>query len=215
MDGNTAHRGGDYVLAIQRYTEAIQNYSAAIKGNVAIPPPVQLWTNRAASYMSVGQYELALEDMKLALQEQAEDLTSYVRRLGRMLRCYLGLLDFESTEVQQTVAETKRHAELLLESSKDDSARKTAQDAQSTVTALETGASAVRAVQSARSRGDWQMVADGLSRLLSRAEGSKREAPRAWRMMQIEAFAMLGRWKEVGDMMRCVSGTTNVFSRLT
>ncbi|KAG9004929.1 hypothetical protein FRB94_001967 [Tulasnella sp. JGI-2019a] len=105
--GNLRFKNEEYDSAIDMYTQAI-----ALKAN-----PV-FYTNRAAAYMALKRFELALDDCQSAAQLQSLAPTS--KTLGRLAKCHLALGDPNAAkEAAQAALEcdpswaTKASAELM------------------------------------------------------------------------------------------------------
>lgn len=208
-DGNAHHRNEDYDRAIESYTCALEIYLKMMReidvpgSSISLPPPAFLWTNRAASYMSAGKYDLAVADMKSALSIQSEDLEAYVKRLGRLLRCYIAMLDFESADVQSAVDETQKCLQTLksrqIDNDKDASSmtRRLVAETQKTLASLQAAIGAISAVQTNRVAGLWLAVLDNIESLLALAAGRTGLAVvQEWLCIKAEALGMLGRPEE-------------------
>ncbi|KAM6400408.1 tetratricopeptide repeat protein 12 [Rhynochetos jubatus] len=65
--GNDAFRKGDYVLAVQRYTEGLEK----------LKDKQELYTNRAQAYLKLRQYEKAIGDCEWALKCNEECIKAY------------------------------------------------------------------------------------------------------------------------------------------
>ncbi|NWY49218.1 TTC12 protein, partial [Chionis minor] len=65
--GNDAFRKGDYVMAIQRYTEGLEK----------LKDMQELYTNRAQAYLKIGEYEKAIGDCEWALKCNEKCIKAY------------------------------------------------------------------------------------------------------------------------------------------
>ena len=78
--GNASYKGGDYVAAAAKYTEAL-----------GIAPSATLLLNRAAAYTQLSRWEEAAEDCAEARKLDPSNAKAYVRGAGAALK--LGRID--------------------------------------------------------------------------------------------------------------------------
>lgn len=194
--GNAHYRLNEYESALIHYTKALEQYPKTI----TVSPPLSLLTNRAAAYISLGQWEEALQDMLQALSYPCSDIEGNVKRLARYLRCLLALGKLEGTEVTEGL----KHAQnqLLLLRSNNNSPAKLIAEGQKAVDDLMTVKRVYDAVSEAREKADWPEVVKLMEDLLQAHKASKRKAPVEWKMMHAEALGWLGRGTEAKEMIQ-------------
>ncbi|KAM7082811.1 tetratricopeptide repeat protein 12 isoform 5-T5 [Ciconia maguari] len=78
--GNDAFRRGDYVIAIQRYTEGLEK----------LKDKQELYTNRAQAYLKIHEYEKAIGDCEWALKCNEKCIKAYflMGKSHLALKCY-------------------------------------------------------------------------------------------------------------------------------
>ncbi|XP_064380284.1 tetratricopeptide repeat protein 12 isoform X4 [Dromaius novaehollandiae] len=98
--GNDAFRKGDYVTAIQKYTEGLEK----------LKDKQELYTNRAQAYMKMHEYEKAIGDCEWALKCNEKCIKAYFQ----MGKAHLALKHFsESRQCYQKILEIDPRKESL------------------------------------------------------------------------------------------------------
>ncbi|XP_072740838.1 tetratricopeptide repeat protein 12 isoform X1 [Ciconia boyciana] len=92
--GNDAFRKGDYVIAIQRYTEGLEK----------LKDKQELYTNRAQAYLKIHEYEKAIGDCEWALKCNEKCIKAYflmgkthlaLKRYSESRQCYEKILQID------------------------------------------------------------------------------------------------------------------------
>ncbi|XP_075377357.1 tetratricopeptide repeat protein 12 isoform X2 [Mycteria americana] len=92
--GNDAFRKGDYVIAIQRYTEGLEK----------LKDKQELYTNRAQAYLKMHEYEKAIGDCEWALKCNEKCIKAYflmgkthlaLKRYSESRQCYEKILQID------------------------------------------------------------------------------------------------------------------------
>jgi len=181
--GNVAFKAAKYAVAVELYTKAIGT-SCIVFMSLKLTIAAELnslepsyFTNRAASYMALKRFRLALEDCQMAASLQSAAPSP--KTLLRLARCQLAL--GSSTPALSTIGTV-----LALEP-------KNAQAVQlkDKVTALE---GHVRNFESARKRKDWAMARLALDKCLQSIEGEGGDVPTEWRIWRVELELSRGSW---------------------
>lgn len=198
--GNTHYRSSRYHEALACYSDALSRYPPTSTPGVS--PPLALLTNRAAAYMSLGQYGNALKDMQTALGYPSTDTEGNVKRLSRLLRCYLALGRLEGQEIDDALLHSENQLVLLEHAmtravigSNLDIQEKALKDGRRALADLRGAKDTLTSVHTAREKADWQTALNGLEKLISLLPTSS-TAPQEWQMMRGEALAMLIRLPE-------------------
>ncbi|XP_062450672.1 tetratricopeptide repeat protein 12 isoform X2 [Rhea pennata] len=98
--GNDAFRKGDYVTAIQKYTEGLEK----------LKDKQELYTNRAQAYLKMHEYEKAISDCEWALKCNEKCIKAYFQ----MGKAHLALKHFsESRQCYQKILEIDPQKESL------------------------------------------------------------------------------------------------------
>ncbi|NXF35548.1 TTC12 protein, partial [Nyctibius bracteatus] len=98
--GNNAFRKGDYVTAIQRYTEGLEK----------LRDKQELYTNRAQAYLKMHEYEKAISDCEWALKCNKKCIKAYFL----MGKAHLALKHYsESRQCYEKILETDPQKESL------------------------------------------------------------------------------------------------------
>ncbi|KGL91200.1 Tetratricopeptide repeat protein 12, partial [Charadrius vociferus] len=98
--GNDAFRKGDYVIAIQRYTEGLEK----------LKDKQELYTNRAQAYLKMQEYEKAIDDCEWALKCNEKCIKAYFI----MGKAHLALKHYsESRQCYEKILETDPQKESL------------------------------------------------------------------------------------------------------
>ncbi|XP_051494388.1 tetratricopeptide repeat protein 12 isoform X2 [Apus apus] len=93
-EGNVAFRKGDFVTAIQRYTEGLEK----------LKDKQELYTNRAQAYLKMQEYEKALSDCEWALKCNGKCIKAYflmgkahlaLQHYGESRQCYQKILQID------------------------------------------------------------------------------------------------------------------------
>ncbi|KFO99784.1 Tetratricopeptide repeat protein 12, partial [Calypte anna] len=101
-EGNDSFRKGDYLLAIQKYTEGLEK----LKGKQ------ELYTNRAQAYLKIHQYEKAISDCELALKCNGKCIKAYFL----MGKAHLALKHYsESRQCYEKMLQTDPQKKSLFE----------------------------------------------------------------------------------------------------
>ncbi|KZT00971.1 DnaJ-domain-containing protein [Laetiporus sulphureus 93-53] len=169
--GNTAFRS-------KRFTDAIESYSRAIVLNPAEPTYL---TNRAAAYMALKKFKLALSDCQQAANLQSESPSA--KTLIRLARCQL------STGSTTPALSTLR-AVLDLEPNNT-----AALQLQKKVLELEAH---LRNFQGAKSRQDWAMARLALDKCVQAIEAEGGDIPIQWKLGRIELELARKNWDAAG-----------------
>lgn len=197
--GNTQYRSKKYKDSLLSYTTALELYP----NTISIPPPLSLLTNRAAAYISLGQWEDATKDMRQALSYPCSDIEGNVKRLGRYLRCLLALGKVESDEATEAIKHAQNQLLLLEQGRNSDSTGKVHEEAQKALEALQQVRARLQTVTSFREAADWSAVRDQLEILFAMPEIQQISSkPAEWKMMQAEALAWLGKPAEAKILIR-------------
>ncbi|KIK79156.1 hypothetical protein PAXRUDRAFT_834232 [Paxillus rubicundulus Ve08.2h10] len=165
--GNAAFRDKRYNVAIDLYTKAIEMKQTE----------PSFLTNRAASYMALKRFRLALADCQQAAALQSVEPSS--KTLIRLARCQLALGSSEP-------ALTTLRSVFSLEPS-----NATALQLQEKV--LELGAH-LRNLDNARRRKEWAMARLALDKCLQSIEGEDGEVPTQWRLWRVELELARANW---------------------
>ena len=192
--GNAHFRSGRYTEAIATFTYALEIYPKTC----FITPPLSLLTNRAAAYISEGNYQAALADMQSSLTYPCSDAEGNVKRLGRLSRCYLALGKLEGQEVTETIRHMQNQLVLLERMAGTD---KTYYEGKKSLKEVETGIQAMLAVNTAREKAEWQAVLEGLDHLLTLKDVRKDFLPQEWSFIRAETLCMLGRVEEASKLV--------------
>ncbi|KAM6334647.1 tetratricopeptide repeat protein 12 isoform 2-T2 [Alca torda] len=92
--GNDAFRKGDYVIAIQRYTEGLEK----------LKDKQELYTNRAQAYLKMQEYEKAIDDCEWALKCNEKCIKAYflmgkahlaLKHFNESRQCYEKILQID------------------------------------------------------------------------------------------------------------------------
>ncbi|NWX51536.1 TTC12 protein, partial [Steatornis caripensis] len=92
--GNDAFRKGDYVVAVQRYTEGLEK----------LKDKQELYTNRAQAYLKMQEYEKAIGDCEWALKCDEKCIKAYflmgkahlaLKRYSESRQCYEKILEID------------------------------------------------------------------------------------------------------------------------
>lgn len=204
--GNTHYRSSRYHEALACYSDALSRYPPISTPGVS--PPLALLTNRAAAYMSLGQYNDALKDMQTALGYPSTDTEGNVKRLSRLLRCYLALGRLEGQDVDEALLHSENQLVLLEHAmaratigSSLETQEKSLNDGRKALADLRGAKDTLTSVHAAREKAEWQTALNGLEKLLSLLPNSS-TAPQEWQMMRGEALAMLSRLPESHTVLR-------------
>lgn len=208
--GSAYYRLSQYSEALQCYSDALARYPSPLPKGVE--PPLVLLTNRAAALMSLGDYSAAIRDMQTALGYPNTDTEANVKRLSRLLRCYLALGKLESSEVTDAVTHTTNQLVMLRfqqqqsEGSQKISgseAEKITKGARKALDDIKAAQALLAQVHAAREKAEWQTALDHLQdlRLLCLPSHTGREL-REWEMMRGEALAMLARLDEAKAVLQ-------------
>ncbi|KIK03698.1 hypothetical protein K443DRAFT_465233 [Laccaria amethystina LaAM-08-1] len=165
--GNVAFKAAKYAAAVELYTRAIE----------LNPFEPSYLTNRAASYISLKRFRLALEDCQMAASLQSAAPSP--KTLLRLARCQLAL--GSSTPALSTIGTV-----LALEPKNTQAVQ-----LKDKVTALE---GHVRNFESARKRKDWAMARLALDKCLQSIEGEGGDVPTEWRIWRVELELSRGSW---------------------
>ncbi|KAF9233480.1 hypothetical protein BU15DRAFT_80089 [Melanogaster broomeanus] len=157
---------GNIAFKAKRYNDAIDLYTKAIEMKPAEPSYL---ANRAASYMAVKRFRLALSDCQQAAALQSAEPSS--KTLIRLARCQLALGYSEP-------ALTTLRSVVTLEPMNT-----TALQLQEKVLELEAH---LRNFDGARRRKEWGMARLALDKCLQSIEGEGGEVPTQWRLWRIE-----------------------------
>lgn len=185
-DGNSLFKAKEYTQSLSHYTKAIAIY----------PTEPTYLTNRAASYIGLKQFRLALKDCQSALDLQSPQNTSpsspsssqtpppstttRIKTLLRLGRCQLAL---GNSAAAHTTLRT-----VLSHTSQDDKSSATsvgAADLKKKILLLE---SHLRTLDAARAKRDWTHARLALDRCFEACEARGEEVPVDWRcwVVQIE-----------------------------
>lgn len=141
------------------------------------PTEPSYFTNRAASYMTLKRFRLALSDCQQAATLQSAEPSS--KTLVRLARCQFALGLSEpalmtlrsvlALEPTNTAAVQLNHKVLELEAH-------------------------LRSFQAARGRSDWGMARLALDKCLQSIDGEGGEVPTQWRLWRVELELARGNW---------------------
>ncbi|KAH9973386.1 hypothetical protein BJV74DRAFT_968159 [Russula compacta] len=192
--GNDLFKRGRYGEAIDLYTKAIDLVSKE---------PAYL-TNRAAAYIAIKRFRLALADCQLAISLQTTSTSAPTvppKTLLRLARCQLALA--------QTTPALSTLRGVLAEDPEN------AQATQTQRRALELEAH-VRNLEGSRRRGEWGMARIALERCLKVVEAEGSEIPTEWRLWRVEIELARGNWdganSAANDALRLQSNSPDVFA---
>ncbi|TFK37408.1 hypothetical protein BDQ12DRAFT_705873 [Crucibulum laeve] len=165
--GNVAFKAGRYGEAIDLYTEAIQ----------LNPLEPSYLTNRAASYMAIKRFRLALEDCQMAASLQSASPSP--KTLLRLARCQLALGSSTpaSSTIRSILSIEPRNTQAIQLRDK--------------IQVLENH---VKTFETARGRKDWGLARLALDKCLQAIEGEGGEIPAEWRIWRIELELARGNW---------------------
>ncbi|KAM9369955.1 tetratricopeptide repeat protein 12 [Phaethornis superciliosus] len=100
--GNDSFRKGDYLMAIQKYTEGLEK----------LKDKQELYTNRAQAYLKIHQYEKAISDCEFALKCNGKCIKAYFL----MGKAHLALKHYsESRQCYEKMLQTDPQKESLFE----------------------------------------------------------------------------------------------------
>ncbi|XP_071625154.1 tetratricopeptide repeat protein 12 isoform X3 [Heliangelus exortis] len=101
-EGNDSFRKGDYLLAIQKYTEGLEK----------LKDKQELYTNRAQAYLKIHQYEKAISDCEMALKCNGKCIKAYFL----MGKAHLALKHYsESRQCYEKMLQTDPQKKSLFE----------------------------------------------------------------------------------------------------
>ncbi|KIJ21013.1 hypothetical protein PAXINDRAFT_165811 [Paxillus involutus ATCC 200175] len=165
---------GNIAFRDKRYNDAIDLYTKAIEMKQIEP---SFFTNRAASYMALKRFRLALVDCQQAAALQSAEPSS--KTLLRLARCQLALGSSEPalTTLRSVIALEPSNAAALQLQEK----------------VLELGAH-VRNFDGARRRKEWGMARLALDKCLQSIEGEGGEVPTQWRLWRVELELARANW---------------------
>lgn len=171
-EGNVAFKTGKYQSAVDLYTKAIE----------LNPLEPSYLTNRAASYMALKRFRLALEDCQMAATLQASSPSS--KTLLRLARCQLAL--GSTTPALSTIRSV-----LALEP-----ANLQAIQLRDKAQLLE---SHVRNFELARKKKEWGLARLCLDKCLQAIEGEAGDIPDDWRIWRVELELSRGNWEAANN----------------
>lgn len=186
----------------RRFRDALAMYTAALRAHpddLEDFSPASILTNRAAAYMSVGDYASALEDMQNALSYPSSDPSDDLKRLTRLGRCYLGLGRVSTADVQQILVYMDEKRKFLNE----DRHKSLSQEVARTSRDLDLAQRAFARLERNREASQWSQVLDDLQTLESLRGRRSGELPLEWVLMRAEAMSMLGNVDAAHDLIRC------------
>ncbi|KAJ3774617.1 hypothetical protein FB446DRAFT_639492 [Lentinula raphanica] len=157
---------GNAAFKIGKYQEAIEHYTKAIEMNPLEPA---FLTNRAASYMALKRFRLALDDCQQAATIQSANPSA--KTLLRLARCQLAL-------GSPTPASSTLRTVLALEPKNAAAAQ-----LKTKITELE---GHMKTFESARNKKDWGLARLALDKCLYGIEGEGGEVPADWRVWKVE-----------------------------
>ncbi|KIJ65490.1 hypothetical protein HYDPIDRAFT_110587 [Hydnomerulius pinastri MD-312] len=165
---------GNVAFKAKRYNDAIDLYSKAIDMK---PTEPSYLTNRAASYMALKRFRLALADCQQAATLQSAEPSS--KTLIRLARCQLALGSSEPalTTLRTVIALEPSNAAAL--------------QLQEKVLELEAH---LRNFDGARRRKEWGMARLALDKCLQSIEGEGGEVPTQWRLWRVELELARASW---------------------
>ncbi|KIM55987.1 hypothetical protein SCLCIDRAFT_270096 [Scleroderma citrinum Foug A] len=166
-EGNAAFKTKQYNDAIELYTKAIDMK----------PMEPSYLTNRAAAYMALKRFRLALSDCQHAAALQSEDPSS--KTLTRLARCQLAL------------GESKLAAATLQTTLSLEPSNSTALQLQTKVCELEAH---LRNFDNAKQKKDWGMSRLALDKCLQSIEAEEGEVPTQWRLWRVELELGRANW---------------------
>lgn len=184
-EGNAAFKTKQYNDAIELYTKAIGNYVALLlritltllRHTDMKPMEPSYLTNRAAAYMALKRFRLALADCQHAAALQSEDPSS--KTLTRLARCQLAL------------GESKLAAATLQTALSLEPSNSTALQLQTKVCELEAH---LRNFDNAKQKKDWGMSRLALDKCLQSIEAEEGEVPTQWRLWRVELELGRANW---------------------
>ncbi|KAF8448872.1 hypothetical protein L210DRAFT_3640505 [Boletus edulis BED1] len=165
---------GNVAFKAKQYSDAIELYTKAIEMK---PTEPSYLTNRAASYMALKRFRLALADCQQAAALQSAGHSS--KTLIRLARCHLAL---GSSQPALTTLRTV----ISLEPT-----NATALQLQEKVLELEAH---LRNFDSAKRQKEWGMARLALDKCLQSIEGEAGEVPTQWRLWRIELELARANW---------------------
>ncbi|OAX40322.1 TPR-like protein [Rhizopogon vinicolor AM-OR11-026] len=165
---------GNVAFKAKQYTEAIDLYTQAIDMK---PTEPSYLTNRAASYMALKRFRLALSDCQQAATLQSAEPSS--KTLIRLARCQLalGLSVPALTTLRSVIALEPTNAAAVQLNHK--------------VLELEAH---LRSFEAARARCDWGMARLALDKCLQTIDAEGGEIPTQWRLWRVELELSRGNW---------------------
>ncbi|KAF9554548.1 protein prenylyltransferase [Agrocybe pediades] len=166
---------GNVAFKVGKYAEAVTLYTKAIELNPLEPSYL---TNRAASYMALKRFRMALEDCQVAASLQSAAPSP--KTLLRLARCQLAL--GSSTPALSTIRtilsiEPKNAQALQL---------------QDKVQVLENH---VKTFEAAKQKKEWGLARLALDKCLQAIEGEGGDIPAEWRYWRVELELSRGSWE--------------------
>ncbi|PWN88631.1 hypothetical protein FA10DRAFT_254907 [Acaromyces ingoldii] len=166
--GQVAKDQGNDAFKAKRHDDAVRLYTAAIDTD---PTEPSYFTNRAAAYMALFKYKLALEDCNRAASMQSS--APQAKTLIRLARCHFNLGDLSS-------AQSALDRTLKLEPGNTAAAQLAAQ--------VDRTAKHIASYQRAMKEGSYGMA----NIALDQASSEVQEVPLAWRLMRVELLMKRG-----------------------
>ncbi|KAG8830849.1 hypothetical protein FRC18_007511 [Serendipita sp. 400] len=193
--GNVAFKAGRYDEAVTRYTDAI----ALVSSQAAY------YGNRAAAYISLKQFRLALEDCQQA--KSLQQASPQLKTLLRLARCQL------ATGSPSPALSTLREAQAL----EGGGGGTTNRDLWQLKTNAETMQRHLDSVAKARAKRDWSTASAALEAARRGLEGGEgRDVPTEWRCWAVELKMARGDWngamEAVKDAQRYEGNSPDIYA---
>ncbi|KAG8828716.1 hypothetical protein FRC19_000104 [Serendipita sp. 401] len=194
--GNVAFKAGRYDEAVTRYTDAI----ALVSSQAAY------YGNRAAAYISLKQFRLALEDCQKA--KSLQQASPQLKTLLRLARCQL------ATGSPSPALSTLREAQAL---EGGGGGGTTNRDLWQLKTNAETMQRHLDSVAKARAKRDWSTASAALEAARRGLEGGEgRDVPTEWRCWAVELKMARGDWngamEAVKDAQRYEGNSPDIYA---